>query len=80
LSSISKGLGVIRKQGLVHRDFHSGNVLNDEYYSYITDLGLSRPVNSQKKEGEIYGVLPYIAPEILQGKPYSQASDVYPWA
>ncbi|PKY12813.1 kinase-like protein, partial [Rhizophagus irregularis] len=30
--------------------------------------------NSRK---EIYGVLPYIAPEVLQGKEYTKSSDIY---
>ncbi|PKY24738.1 kinase-like protein [Rhizophagus irregularis] len=30
-------------------------------------------MNDQK----IYGVLPYIAPEVLRGKPYTRASDIY---
>src|SRR6185369_9359523 len=46
----------------------------------ITDLGLCRPVNverSQSGDKKIYGVLPYVAPEVLRGKEYTQASDIY---
>ncbi|RGB22331.1 hypothetical protein C1646_776264 [Rhizophagus diaphanus] len=28
-------------------------------------------------ETKIYGVLPYVAPEVLRGKPYTQAADIY---
>src|SRR5207244_7037345 len=76
LKEIAKGLSHIHKQNLVHRDFHSGNILNNKYSNYITDLGLSRPVNHQRND-QIFGVLPYVAPEILQEKPYTQASDIY---
>jgi serine/threonine protein kinase len=65
-------LSCIHDQGLVHRDFHSGNILGD----LITDLGLSGPANLQK-EGKIFGVLPYVAPEVLQGQPYTKAADIY---
>ncbi|MCE8163163.1 MAG: serine/threonine-protein kinase [Candidatus Moeniiplasma glomeromycotorum] len=75
LSVIVSGLNSIHEQNLVHRDFHSGNILG----SYITDLGLSQPVSYQKKEGEIFGVLPYVAPEVLRGQPYTQESDTYSW-
>src|SRR5581483_1901194 len=43
----------------------------------ISDLGLCRPVNQPNTKNEIYGVLPYIAPEVLRGKPYTKAADVY---
>jgi serine/threonine protein kinase len=52
-------------------------MLSNDYLIYVTDLGLSRPVNAKKEEREVYGVLPYVAPEVLQGQPYTQASDVY---
>src|SRR5207249_7428625 len=31
----------------------------------------------QNDEKKIYGVLPYVAPEVLRGKEYTQASDIY---
>src|SRR3954468_19806097 len=73
------GLKFIHQQNLVHRDFHSGNILNNSIIegSFITDLGLSKSVNYQKQEEQIFGVLPYVAPEVLWDKTYTQASDVY---
>src|SRR6266498_205865 len=46
----------------------------------ICDLGLCKPVQyfqSHFRKNDIYGVLPFIAPEILRGKPYTTASDIY---
>jgi serine/threonine protein kinase len=43
---------------------------------FISDLGLCKPIDD-KEVNEIYGVLPYMAPEILRNNPYSQASDIY---
>jgi len=79
LSNIAAGLKKIHKQGLIHRDFHPGNILSGGLggYSYITDLGLCKPANEITKEEKIYGVMPYVAPEVLQSKPYTQASDIY---
>jgi serine/threonine protein kinase len=77
LTDIAEGLKSIHYQDLVHWDLHSGNVLVKFGECYITDLGLSELVNSQKKDGKIFGVLPYVAPEVLMGKTYTQASDVY---
>jgi serine/threonine protein kinase len=74
---IADGLDRIHQQNLVHQDFHSGNILNSGDESHITDLGLSRPVNHPKQTGKIFGVLPYVAPEVLRGKFYTKASDIY---
>ncbi|RIA89452.1 kinase-like domain-containing protein [Glomus cerebriforme] len=51
----------------------------------IGDLGLSQPANSTSLDNEIYGIIPYITPEILKlllSKvsdvfPFSKASDIY---
>ncbi|CAI2192021.1 6108_t:CDS:1, partial [Funneliformis geosporum] len=45
--------------------------------SYISDFGLTGPADKQKSDARIYGVLPYIAPEVLNGEPYTFASDIY---
>jgi serine/threonine protein kinase len=88
LFSIAEGLEEIHRQNLIHRDFHSGNILKDGSWLFkITDLGLCRPA-SETNETKIYGILPYIAPEILKELfkneslrkiGYTQASDVYSW-
>src|SRR5437016_5519321 len=77
LNNISYGLSCIHKKGLIHRDFHSGNILHSYTIVYqITDLGLCKPAD-EKTDKNVYGVLPYVAPEVLRGKEYTQASDVY---
>ena len=81
LYRVANGIHAIHKKGFIHRDFHAGNILNGtinihERGCYITDLGLCRPAGETDKS-KIYGVLPYIAPEVLCGKPYTQASDIY---
>ena len=43
---------------------------------YIGDLGLSQPANNTSNN-EIYGVIPYIAPEIFKGAAFSKESDIY---
>src|SRR5256885_10911729 len=85
LLDITVGLNFIHDQNLTHQDLHSGNVLNDEYGGgdgdgidriFISDFGQCSLAKYQK-EGKIFGVLPYVAPEVLLGKTYTQASDVY---
>src|SRR5579862_1693573 len=69
LHKIISGLNIIHEQGLIHCDFHDGNILNHNEGVYISDLGLCRPIKSSLKKDSIYGVIPFLAPEVLRGKP-----------
>ncbi|POG70814.1 kinase-like domain-containing protein [Rhizophagus irregularis DAOM 181602=DAOM 197198] len=79
LLRIANGLLSIHNAEKVHKDFHSGNILEGGAM-YISDLGMCQPANnkekSDKKEG-VYGVLPYMAPEVLRGYQYTKAADIY---
>ncbi len=66
----------IHKKDLIHCDLHSGNILVQSGNCFITDLGLCGPVDD-KLSGKIYGITPYIAPEIFQGKKHTKESDIY---
>ncbi|GBC08415.1 hypothetical protein RclHR1_00810007 [Rhizophagus clarus] len=88
LINIIEGLCKIHQKHMVHRDFHIGNILftkitkyiNEKYEVHdsacISDLGLCRKIDDIN-EKNIYGVMPYVAPEVLKGKPYTQAADIY---
>jgi serine/threonine protein kinase len=83
LMTIINGLLNIHNSGSVHKDFHSGNILidddDDDKLPIISDLGLCQPVNNEEqsvKKG-IYGVIPYMAPEVLRGYQYTKAADIY---
>ena len=65
LEAISRQLEAIHKLNLVHGDFHNGNILCFNYHILlIGDLGLCKPVNQPNIKNDIYGVLPYMAPEV----------------
>ncbi|RHZ77208.1 hypothetical protein Glove_184g88 [Diversispora epigaea] len=82
LRDLSLYLMKIHGLDIVHQDFHPGNILSSdfEYSLKISDFGLSKlivanPDSPEKKN--IFGVLPYIAPEVLSGEEYTKAADVY---
>src|SRR5260364_272627 len=80
LQCIAYDLLTIHSQNLIHRDLHSGNILLNRLKSaYIADLGLSITANNASKSNSdgIYGILPYIAPEVLNKHPYTKESDIY---
>ncbi|GBB91714.1 hypothetical protein RclHR1_19090001 [Rhizophagus clarus] len=50
--------------------------MNVNYNACISDMGLCRKIDDIDKTS-IYRVMPYVAPEVLRGKPYTQAADIY---
>ncbi|RHZ73802.1 hypothetical protein Glove_229g94 [Diversispora epigaea] len=82
---IAMSLNVIHKQGMLHRNLHSGNILYSAQINVwkISNLGLSGPVNKQlnkrldKQLDRSRKYLPYFAPEIFYNKNYTTKSDVY---
>ena len=75
LYSIIDNLKYIHSKGYIHKDLHSGNILYFDDYAKITDLGLAQSIN--QLNSNVCGVLPYVAPEVLDGKSYTFASDIY---
>src|ERR1043166_4432180 len=77
LDNIAEGLNHLHNQKIIHRDFHSGNILyENDWDVVISDLGISKS-SLDNDDGEICGVISYMAPEILRRKRYTMASDVY---
>ncbi|CAB5181201.1 unnamed protein product [Rhizophagus irregularis] len=76
LDGISLGLEDIHNKNFIHRDIHSGNMLFSKFWK-VGDLGLSQPANNTLSNNEIYGVIPYIAPEVFKSAAFSKESDIY---
>ncbi|GBC04324.1 hypothetical protein RclHR1_05610011 [Rhizophagus clarus] len=80
LLNISFGLSRIHKKELIHRDLYIGNILKFPNFVSITDMGLCKPTDYNEMENaknSTYGVLPYVAPEILRGQNFTKAADIY---
>src|SRR6184192_3447000 len=69
----------IHEKNYIHHDLHSGNIFSyTTYNSKIGDLGLCQQVVDKKdNQNKIFGVVPYLAPEVLSKKPYTKESDIY---
>jgi len=77
LHRIINGLENIHKQKFIHCNFHHDNILCSCREIFISDVESVKYFQSIFIKEDIYGILPFIAPEILRGKPYTQASDIY---
>src|ERR1043166_7168771 len=81
LWSISTGLNVIHERNLIHGHLHGGNILieseMDSIDAKIADTGLHGPIDKQISSKQIYGVVPFVAPEIFNGNIPTKASDIY---
>src|SRR5947199_8097289 len=66
LSYLCNSLYRIHEKDLIHCDLHSGNMLMQTGGCFITDFGLCGPVD-EKSSNKIYGIVSYIAPELLRG-------------
>jgi hypothetical protein len=75
-----EALAHIHAAAVVHRDVKPSNVLLDaEGRARLTDFGIAQPQDATRitRTGEMIGTLRYMAPELLEGKPASERSDLY---
>src|SRR5579862_9163869 len=75
---VAYNLSWIHASGILHRDFHGGNILmRSDGIPHTSDLGLATYKNQTDATNEIRGVIPYMAPEYLQHGLYTSSSEVY---
>jgi serine/threonine protein kinase len=73
-------LGFMHAQGILHRDIKPGNIMvTDTGVVKVTDFGIAKVAGAkgQTQTGMRIGTLWYMAPEQLQGRAASVASDLY---
>lgn len=78
---LANALGALREAGILHRDVKPANVLvRPRGGAVLVDFGLAQSQEGGAditRSGEMVGTLDFIAPEQLQGRPASFASDLY---
>ncbi|HSR96430.1 MAG TPA: protein kinase [Kofleriaceae bacterium] len=83
---VAEALHYIHKQGVVHCDIKTENILISEEEHEgkrsktvikLLDFGLARSLTASRASTSLSGTPHYVAPERIRGEPASPASDVY---
>lgn len=78
---IALGMQSLHKNGVIHRDLKSPNILlDDNYLPKIADLGLSKYLLEDSQNTQSIGSLPWMAPEVIRTANYGKKADVYSYA
>ncbi|CAG8665464.1 11526_t:CDS:2, partial [Acaulospora morrowiae] len=77
IADIALVLHRIHESGSVHGCLHTGNIKRQMNSTLITELNMVDDSPTLSHSNGVYGVLPYIAPEILRGGTFTKAADVY---
>ncbi|MCB9006680.1 MAG: tetratricopeptide repeat protein [Ardenticatenaceae bacterium] len=74
IQQILQALAYLHRRGILHRDLKPANVLVTSRTVRILDFGLA---TTQKSTMQAAGSIPYIAPEVWEDQPHTEAADLY---
>jgi Protein kinase domain len=78
---LAEALMAVHAAGVVHRDLKPGNVMLLDGSPVVIDFGIAQGPDATRltMTGMFMGTPGYLAPEVIEGQPSSEASDVHAW-
>ena len=80
-AQLAGGLEAVHAKGILHRDIKPANVMvTDQGHAKLADFGIARQVHAEPTltgTGAVTGTPGYVAPEVVKGAKFTQASDVF---
>jgi hypothetical protein len=80
-SGLAEALVAVHAAGVVHRDVKPGNVMLFQGMPVVIDFGIAQGPDATRltMTGMFMGTPGYLAPEVIEGRASSEASDVHAW-
>uniref|UniRef100_A0A0E0LQB9 Protein kinase domain-containing protein n=1 Tax=Oryza punctata TaxID=4537 RepID=A0A0E0LQB9_ORYPU len=79
--SVSKGMDYLHRNNIIHRDLKTANLLMGYHQVVkIADFGVARQGNQEGQMTAETGTYRWMAPEIINHKPYDNKADVFSFA
>ncbi|KAI7747313.1 hypothetical protein M8C21_013434 [Ambrosia artemisiifolia] len=78
---ISKGMSYLHQNNIIHRDLKTANLLMDEHdVVKVADFGVARVQTESGVMTAETGTYRWMAPEVIEHKPYDHKADVFSFA
>jgi serine/threonine protein kinase len=80
-AGLAEALVAVHAAGVVHRDLKPSNVMLLDGTPVVIDFGIAQGPDATRltMTGMFMGTPGYLAPEVIEGRPSSQSSDVHAW-